>query len=126
MKRTTLFVALTVIGLALTLVPANTTRTTVEAQEAAALTPQTYIPLVVYPQLVYVERFVTDPEWHFEFLKSDPKDGYFEHSPETETYLGHITDNSGLFIAWPEWRASLRQPCSCVARQVNVRCRGPR
>jgi hypothetical protein len=119
LKRITLFAALTVIGLALTLVPANTTRTAVQAQEAAALTPQTYIPLVIYPQTRYVERFVADPEWHFEYLKNDPKDGYFEHSPETETYLGYITDNSGLFIAWPEWRASGDYILEVSARHVG-------
>ena len=77
MKRTHLFVTLMVLGLALSLVPANTPTWAQRSQD----TYYAYFPVLEYKQFPRVERFAEDPAWASALLK-DPRDGYFQHSAE--------------------------------------------
>jgi hypothetical protein len=122
-----------IVGLVVGLVPANAPATTVQAQGGDPPTSFVYLPNIWYNprRFVYLpiaeyrptavkENFTTDPEWSYALLK-DPKDGFFEHSPTTGTYLGHIRDNSALMVTWPGWRAR-----GDYKIEVDVRHVGPK
>lgn len=112
--------ALIVVGLALSLAPASTTETMVEAQDVqAAAANETFLPIMSVQQGMFVDRFDVAPDWGFALLKNDPKDGYFEYSPETGTILGYITDNSGLMATWPGWRPRGDYKLEVQARHVS-------
>jgi hypothetical protein len=122
MKRTYLVLTLMALSLVLTLVPVATSGATVEAQAQA--TYYAYFPVIdAGPEIRWppmrVERFVTDPNWEMAYLKNDPKDGFFQHAPDTETYLGYITDNSALMVAWPGWRIRGDYKLEVDARHVS-------
>jgi hypothetical protein len=109
-----------VMGLALSLVPQSVPVAPVRAQDVdpplqySVYVPLalrlpirgTFIPMLSYRPKMLEENFVTDPGWKSAYLKDDPKDGTFEHSPESQTLLGHVTDNSALFASWPSWQVS--------------------
>ena len=114
MKRTHLFVTLMVLGLALSLVPANTPAQAQRSQD----TYYAYFPVLEYKQVPRVEWFEEDPEWASALLK-DPRDGYFEHSAERESYWGIITDNSGLMVSWPNWTVRGDYKLEVDARHVS-------
>ena len=119
MKKTSTYLLLMIFVLTLSLVPANVPAQTIQAQESA---PQTvyyaYLPSVASWQLIREERFRFDPEWQQARIK-DPKDGWFEHSPETRSLLGHVTDNSAMLVTWPGWRVSGDYKIEVDARHIG-------
>jgi hypothetical protein len=119
--RKQLLLALMAMGLALSLVPSSVLAPPVRAQDNGPLaTYSAYLPLIMYQQpKVREENFVTDPGWAFAYLKNDPTDGSFEHSPTRQTYLGHVTDNSALMAAWPTWELSGDYMLEVDARHVS-------
>jgi hypothetical protein len=92
-----------IVGLVLSLVPANTPAATVEAQASTQAGLTAYLPYVeVWEYTHQIERFTTDPGWE-QILPKDPKDGWFEHDPDRDTWVGIVTDNSALNLTWPGW-----------------------
>jgi hypothetical protein len=101
LKRTHLFLALAIVGLVLSLVPANTPTATVQAQDPYEY--KWHMPYLEFWEYTeQIERFDTDPEWE-QLLPKDPTDGFFEHAPGSQTLVGNVTDNSALMLTWPGW-----------------------
>jgi hypothetical protein len=117
-KRTHIFLALMIAGLVLGLVPAKVPQATVQAQAGPQAEYQYYFPLIGMSQHERVEQFRMDPNWPMNLLK-DPKDGYFEHSDETQSLWGHVTDNSALMVTWPGWRTYGDYKIEVDARHVG-------
>jgi hypothetical protein len=119
MKRTHIVVTLMALVLTLSLVPTNVPARVVQAQEGGAQEMfYAYLPSVASWQMIKTEDFGTDPGWAEARIK-DPKDGWFEHSAERGTLLGHVTDNSALIVTWPGWRVRGDYMIEVDARHVG-------
>jgi hypothetical protein len=118
LRRTHLFLALIIASLAVGLVPANAPGVAVQAQDVPQAEHYAYLPVLEYKQTWQFEPFTTDPGWYTALLK-DPTDGFFEQSPETQTYWGYIEDNSALMVAWPGWRVRGDYKIEVDARHVS-------
>jgi hypothetical protein len=118
-KTSTVLLLILVLGLTLSFVPASAPARTVQAQESGAQAAYySYLPYFENYQLIRVEHFERDPGWPDARIK-DPTDGYFEHSPETETLLGHVTDNAAMIVTWPGWRVRGDYKVAVTARHVG-------
>jgi hypothetical protein len=110
---------LIVFVLTLSLGSASAPARTAQAQGGEAQTQHhAYVPYLEYKQPMRVERFPTDPGWP-DYRIKDPTDGWFDHSPETQTYMAHITDNSAMILSWPGWRVRGDYKLEVDARHVS-------
>ena len=119
MKRTSTLMLVMIFVLTLSLAPANMPARTAQAQEDKAQAQYfAYLPAVEGKQFRQFEHFETDPGWQQARIK-DPKDGFFEHSPENQSLLGHVTDNSAMLVTWPGWRVHGDYKIEVDARHVG-------